>query len=76
MTQVIDAVYEKGAFRPLVAIEPALAEGQQVRVTVETDTTNMILALAASVYDGLSKDDIADVERIALDRSSFFMGSN
>jgi predicted nucleic acid-binding protein len=31
-----------------------------------------ILALAASVYDGLSPQDITDVEQIALQREDFF----
>ena len=31
-----------------------------------------VLDLAASVYAGLSEEDIADVERIATDRSKFF----
>ena len=34
-------------------------------------TPDNILDLAAQVYAGLSKQEIADVERIALDRSNF-----
>ncbi len=37
MTQVFDAAYELGAFRPVGANLPPLAEGQQVRVTLEVD---------------------------------------
>ncbi len=37
MTQVFDAVYEHGAFRPLGALVPLLAEGQQVRVILEIE---------------------------------------
>jgi predicted DNA-binding antitoxin AbrB/MazE fold protein len=76
MTQMFDAVYEHGAFRPVGALVPPLAEGQQVRVTLEIDAPEDVLALAAKVYDGLSERDIAEVEKIALDRSSFFAGPN
>jgi len=34
-------------------------------------TPNQILELAAQVYDGLSDEEIATVEQIALDRSHF-----
>jgi hypothetical protein len=33
-----------------------------------------LLRLAAQVYEGLSPDEIDEVERIALDRSHFFDG--
>jgi len=74
MTHVIDAVYEHGALRPLEAVVPPLAEGQQVRVALEVESPDDILALAAKVYDGLSEGDVAEVEKIALDRSSFLAG--
>ena len=72
MTQVLDAVYEHGVFRPITLPGPPLIEGQHVRITVETDTPEDILGLAAKVYEGLSEQDVNDVERIALDRSAFF----
>ncbi len=37
MTQAFDAIYEHGAFRPVGANIPPLAEGQQVRVTLEVE---------------------------------------
>jgi len=40
---------------------------------VETEASpDTILALAASVYAGLSPQDIMDVEKIALQRQDFF----
>ncbi len=72
MTQIVDAVYENGLFRPLTPPASVLAEGQTVRLVVETDTTGDILALAAQVYAGLSEEQVDEVERIALDRSAFF----
>jgi len=74
MTQDFDAIYEHGAFRPLEAIVPQLAEGQQVRMSLQTNASHDTLALAAGVYDGLSERDIDEVEKISLDRTSFFAG--
>jgi predicted DNA-binding antitoxin AbrB/MazE fold protein len=75
MTKILDAVYESGSFRLLTRTILPLDEGQQVRISVEVDTPEDIIALAARVYDGLSDLDIANIERIALDRSSFFTES-
>lgn len=75
MTCVLKAVYENGIFRPLTPVSDDLADGQQVDLVVDAadqNSENNILRLAANVYAGLSEDDIADIERIALDRSRFF----
>ena len=74
MSQVLEAVYENGAFRPLSAPSLGLTEGQHVRIMVATSGPSEILDLAAQVYAGLTERDVAEVERIALDRSSFFSG--
>lgn len=72
-TNTCEAVYENGVFRPLAA--PAnVAEGQRVRLTVEPDPEVDVLALAAKVYEGLSEEQIDEIERIILDRSDFFGG--
>ena len=75
MSQVLEAVYENGAFRPL-ATSPALGltEGQHVRIVVAANGPSDMLDLAAQVYAGLAERDVAEVETIALDRSSFFAG--
>lgn len=40
---------------------------------IETEAApDDVLALAEQVYDGLSGGEVDDVERIALDRGSFF----
>jgi predicted DNA-binding antitoxin AbrB/MazE fold protein len=72
MTQILDAIYEKGAFHPVQEVDPALSEGQRVRIVVESQGPEDILELAAKVFEGLSDRDVEDVERIALDRSKFF----
>lgn len=70
MKHVIDAVYERGTFR---AVQPVrIPDGQRVRILVDDEWEPEALELATSVYDGLSAGDIAEIERIALDRRSFF----
>jgi hypothetical protein len=50
-----------------------LHDGQRVRLVVETEELpDAILALAASVYAGLSPQDITEIEQIALQRRDFF----
>ena len=72
--ETLEAIYENGVFRPLK--RPKVGEGQQVRLTVEETSSRMrpadILGLAAQVYQGLSEGEIAEVEKIALDRRDFF----
>ena len=74
MTQTIEAIFEQGMFRLVRPLRLPLRDGQRVRLVVETEeaTPDAILELAASVYDGLSPEDINEVEQIALDRHDFF----
>jgi predicted DNA-binding antitoxin AbrB/MazE fold protein len=73
MTQTCEAIYENGLFRPLAPAPEGLSEGQKVRLVVEAKPVDVI-DLAVHVYDGLSEEDIDEIERIALDRSNFFSG--
>jgi predicted DNA-binding antitoxin AbrB/MazE fold protein len=73
MTQICEAVYENGIFRPVAPVAPNLTEGQHVRLVVETDTPEEILRLAAQVYDGISEQEVNEIEQIAFDRSTFFI---
>lgn len=71
--QTVEAVFEKGVFRPLT--HPEVSDGETVHLIVEPDmkgTGQDPLALAMSVYDGLASDEVLEIERIALDRSRFF----
>jgi len=72
MHDTYEAIYENGVFRPVAPAAPPLVEGQHVRIVVEPDGPDAILGLAAQVYDGLSEQEVVDIERIALDRSRFF----
>jgi predicted DNA-binding antitoxin AbrB/MazE fold protein len=74
LAQVIEAVYEQGAFKPLEPVE--LTEGQRVTLSVEPIAMTPAEAEAhlrawRKVYEGLSEDDISEVEAIALDRGNF-----
>jgi predicted DNA-binding antitoxin AbrB/MazE fold protein len=73
MKHTINAIYENGVFRPLKS--PEISEGQQVRLMVETTsdpTPEELLELAAQVCQGLSAEQINDIEQIALTRRNFF----
>ena len=75
MTKNLDAVYENGTFRPTGDADITLPDGARVRLTVEPISQYVeenVLDLAAKVYAGLSDEDVADIERIATDRTSFF----
>ncbi len=73
MVQTMKAVFENGTFRLLEPPAVTLVNGQHVRLTVETEgTPDDVLVLAGQVYDGLSDEEIEDVERISLDRRGFF----
>ncbi len=72
MTQTCEAVYEDGVFRPVKDLPTSISEGQRVRLVVEMDEPTDILRLAAQVYDGLSDEQVREVEQIALNRRDFF----
>ncbi|MCX7050036.1 MAG: antitoxin family protein [Candidatus Sumerlaeota bacterium] len=73
MTQTIHAVYQHGVFSPLEAVD--LPEGKNVTLLcqIETPEEKDIIELAGHVYDGLSANDVNEIEKIALDRDHFLM---
>ena len=74
MTQTIEAIYQNGMFKPLNPISEEFEEGEKVKLVVETEDEeiNPIMKLAENFYEGLSEEDIDEIEKIALDRSNFF----
>jgi predicted DNA-binding antitoxin AbrB/MazE fold protein len=73
MRQTINARYHDGVLQPLEPL--ALADEAEVQVTVDTTavvSADEILRRAAQVYQGLTTDQVAEVETIALDRRQFF----
>ncbi len=72
-TETVEAVYEHGGFRLVAPIDLKLAEGQKVRIVVETmEQPEDILDLAARVYDGLTDDEIDSIEEHVRRREDFF----
>ena len=72
MTQTIEAIYQNGIFKPLQPVSEEIKEGKKVRMTLESDDLNPIMKLAENFYEGLSEEDIDEIEKIALDRSNFW----
>lgn len=72
MTQIIEAIYQNGMFKPLNPISEKISEGEKVKLVVEIEEANPIMKLAENFYEGLSEEDVDEIERIALDRSNFF----
>lgn len=73
MRQTIKARYHDGVLQPLEPL--ALANDAEVQVTVDTEmavSAEEILLRTARVYQGLTAEDIAHVESIALGRQYFF----
>ena len=74
MRQTLDAIFENGTFRPLSNAPLPLSPGQRVRLIVETpvEAGADVIELAAQVYEGLSDDQVDEIEQIILDRRDFF----
>lgn len=74
--QTIEAIYQNGMFKPITPISEEIAEGEKVKLVVETETeneeVNPITKLAENFYEGLSEEDVEEIEKITLDRSNFF----
>jgi predicted DNA-binding antitoxin AbrB/MazE fold protein len=71
--QVIEAVFQDGAFRPIQPVDFPISEGQHVRLSIEPGgPTKSPLDLLTSLYDGLSEQEIDEIEKIILDRRPFF----
>lgn len=72
MPRVIDAIYEQGMLKPLEALD--LPDHQRVRVTIYElgeESPDEQLDAWQSVYDGLTDEEIGQIEAVAFDRSRF-----
>lgn len=72
--QTIEAIYQNGMFKPLKPMSEEIEEGETVEIIIKEKrlSPDEMLELAGKVYEGLSEEDINEIERIALDRSNFF----
>lgn len=71
--QTIKAVYENGVFRPLGPVGEAIEEGQKVHLRIRTvGAALQSLEELTHIYDGLSEEEIKELEQIILNRSSSF----
>lgn len=74
--QTIEAIYQNGMFKPITPISEEIAEGERVKLVVETESdtedVNPIMKLAENFYEGLSDEDIEEIEKVTLDRANFF----
>jgi predicted DNA-binding antitoxin AbrB/MazE fold protein len=76
MSQVIDAVYEGGVFRPLNPQRIYVEEGNRVKLLMEPiiasdESLPEVLLLARRVYEGLADEQIDAIEAVAFDRSNW-----
>jgi predicted DNA-binding antitoxin AbrB/MazE fold protein len=72
----VDAIFQDGVFRPVSP--PELREGERVRLTVERAaqaTPEDVLRLARRVYEGLSEEDVAEVEAVAREATLSRLGA-
>ena len=72
MARVVDAIYEAGMLKPLEALD--LPEHQRVRITIHDaaeESPEETLEAWQGVFDGLTDEEIVQVEAVAYDRRHF-----
>lgn len=76
MTQKIEAIYQNGIFKPITPVSDEISEGEEVIIDIKSkeESANEIMKLAENFYEGISDEDIEEMEKVMLDRSNFFGG--
>lgn len=78
MTETAEAIYRNGSFVLVKPLNIPVEDGKKVKLIIESDdeqsAQNPIMKLAENFYEGLSDDEIEEIEKIILDRSNFFGG--
>ena len=72
MEQVVEAIYENGVFTPLEPLD--LPERQRLLITIRlpaAEDPDQALKAWQQVYEGLSEQEVAEIESISLDRDHF-----
>ena len=62
MSMTVDAIYEHGIFKPVTGVPVTLREHDRVRITIETDNNDDLLAEFAE-WDAASDADIHVIQR-------------
>ncbi len=72
MERVVEAIYENGVLTPLESLD--LPEHQRLVITIRlpgTEDPDQALEAWHQVYEGLSEEEIVEIESIALRRNHF-----
>lgn len=75
VNRYIEAIYEGGVFKPLEPVD--LAEHERVRLTIEAAAVSEqqveeMLELAFATYEGLTPEEIQQIEAARIDQEHFF----
>lgn len=71
MPKTIEAIFERGVLIPVSPLN--ISEHKKVTLIIEDEPVESadILSLSSMVYNGLSSEDIEEIEKLTLDRSGF-----
>ncbi len=71
MPKTVEAIFEDGVLKPISPLN--ISEHKKVKLVIEDECVEPfdVLSLASMVYNGLSPEDIEEIEKLALDRSRF-----
>ncbi len=71
MTKTVEAIFEDGVLKPISPLN--IPEHKRVTIFIKDEIVEPfdVLSLASMVYNGLSPEDIEEIEKLALDRSRF-----
>jgi predicted DNA-binding antitoxin AbrB/MazE fold protein len=71
MPRTIEAIFEGGVLKPISPLD--IPEHKKVTLIIEDEIEESrdVLSLASMVYNGLSPEDIEEIEKLILDRSHF-----
>jgi len=71
MSRTVEAIFEGGVLKPTSPLN--IPEHKKVTLIIEDEIEESldILSLATMVYNGLSAEDIENIEKLMLNRSHF-----
>jgi len=69
--KTVEAIFEDGVLKPISPLN--IPEHKRVAIFIKDEIEKPfdVLSLASMVYNGLSPEDIEEIEKLALDRSRF-----